>query len=82
MNPSEPTRPIQVGDTVAFRREMLQRRGLYLREYLYARGRVTALVRLPCTIYLRVAWDRPDLPTDFSPNELCRVEATKPRASA
>lgn len=82
MNPDEQTRPIQIGDTVTLRWEILQRRGWYLRDFLRARGRVIGQVPLPNTVYLRVAWDRPGLPTDYSPQELCRVAPTKQKASA
>ncbi|HWG41179.1 MAG TPA: hypothetical protein VN688_00215 [Gemmataceae bacterium] len=82
MNPSEQTQSIQVGDTVTLRWEILQRRGWYLRDLLRARGQVTGFVPLSNTVYLRVAWDRPGLPTDFSPEELCRVAPTKQKASA
>ncbi len=75
MTSSEQAGPIKVGDTVAVRREILHRRGWHVSDLLHARGVVTGLVPLPCTVHLRVAWDRPGLPTDFGPQELCRIAA-------
>jgi hypothetical protein len=82
MSHTEQTQPIQVGDTVALRWEILASRGWYTRDLLHACGKVVGLVPLPNTVCLRVAWDRPGLPTDFSPQELCRVEAPRQRTSA
>lgn len=82
MNATESTRPLQIGDTVVLSREVLQRRGWYLPELLRARGTVTAWVPLPSSVCLRVVWDRPGLPSEWNPQELCRVAPAKPRARA
>ena len=75
MSRVELTQAIRVGETVAYRWEILRNRGWYTRDFLRARGQVTGLERLPSTTLLRVAWDRPGLPTLLGPQELCRVAA-------
>lgn len=82
MNATESTRPLQIGDTVALSREMLQQRCWYLPELLRARGTVTAWVPLASTVSLCVAWDRPGLPSQWNPQELCRVAPAKTRGKA
>ncbi len=82
MSHAEQTQPIQVGDTVAYRWEVLHRRGWYTRDLLRARGKVTGLVPFPNAVFFRVTWDRPGIPTILSPQELCHVAAPRQRASA
>ena len=80
MSRTEPSPEIQVGDCVAFRRDILRNLGWYTRDLLHVRGRVTGLQHCPSTVLLCVAWDRPGLPTLFSPQELCRLPA-EPKAA-
>ncbi|HJT77873.1 MAG TPA: hypothetical protein VJ739_11790 [Gemmataceae bacterium] len=67
MSQNPHTQGIQVGDTVAFRRQVAQSRGWCAPDLLRARGKVTGLVPLPSAVLLHVAWDRTGLPQMLSP---------------
>ncbi len=75
MNPVERMPAIQVGETVTYRWEVLRNRGWYTRDFLRARGQVTGLEPMSQTVLVRVAWNRPGLPTLLNPQELCRIAA-------
>ena len=62
MSWTERTRPVQVGDRVAYSKAFLQSIACYTGDMPQARGVVTALVPVGQTILAEIAWDLPDLP--------------------
>jgi hypothetical protein len=57
------TRPINVGDTVAYSKAFLQSTGQYTGDVPHARGKVTALVPIGTeTILAEIDWNTPDIP--------------------
>ena len=73
MSQSPHTQGIQVGDTVAFRWQVAQSRGWCAPDLLRARGKVTAVELLQCSLLFHIAWDRPGLPRMLGASEICQV---------
>lgn len=66
------TQEIQVGATVAYRRQFLKSIGCYAGDMPRARGQVTALLPLgKDTVLAEVTWDHLDLPGRVNVKNLC-----------
>jgi len=67
------TKAVSVGDKVCYSRQFLQSTGQQTGDVPFARGKVTALVKLGETMLAEIEWNQPDLPTRVNVANLSRV---------
>ncbi len=69
------TRPIKVGDVVAYSRPFLRSIGCYTGNLPRARGKVTSLAAIGEVKVAEIAWDLPDVPARVNVKNLVRVHS-------